>query len=169
MNEIWKDIIWYEWLYQVSNLGNVKSLFRYKKILSPSKWRYLRVSLTKESVTKDYSIHRLVAQTFIQNPENKKEVNHINWIKYDNRLHNLEWCTRSENEIHSHAVLWKISGKERQVVYQYDSNAIFVKKYESQSLASKETWIPQQNISRCLKWLTMKAWWFFWNYINPNK
>jgi hypothetical protein len=108
MAEIWKDIEGYEGLYQVSNLGRVKSLqsrwARREKILSGNKTGggYLSVSLYKSGVKRFY-IHRLVAKSFILNPHLKPEVNHINAIKSDNNINNLEWCTNQENITHSFA------------------------------------------------------------------
>jgi hypothetical protein len=113
--EIWKDIKGYESLYQVSNLGRVKSLekkdymhlnkcYRIKKeiILRYSiSNNYRSVSLYRNKKQKTFSIHRLVAIHFIDNIKNKKEVNHINGIKTDNRVENLEWVTSSENQIHA--------------------------------------------------------------------
>ena len=117
-NEIWKDIPGYEGYYQVSNHGNVRSMDREfinsigrKCFLSgvPIKPKlnkgYLRVGLKKHQETKRASIHRLVAAAFIDNPKGYDVVNHINGIKTDNRVENLEWCTQSENELHSHNVL----------------------------------------------------------------
>lgn len=105
--EIWVDIKGYEGLYQVSNLGRVKSL-NYRrtgkeKILKPIKMKrqYIKVQLCKNRKPKQYMIHRLVAQAFIPNPDNKEQVNHINGNKADNRVENLEWCTNSENTQHA--------------------------------------------------------------------
>jgi hypothetical protein len=108
MEEIWKTIENYEGLYQVSNLGRVKSLPRNTtrgKILANriDKKGYHYVSLSKNGKEKPYSIHRLVALSFIENPEGKITVNHKNGIKADNNLLNLEWATRSENQIHAYA------------------------------------------------------------------
>lgn len=117
-NEIWKDIPNYEGLYQASNLGNIKRLSKidYKginnckrifkeKIHKPvlQKSGYLLCALTKNKITKKYLVHRIIAETFIKNEFNKKQVNHINGIKNDNVIENLEWCTRNENTIHA----WK--------------------------------------------------------------
>ena len=100
--EIWKDIKDYEGIYQVSNLGNIKSLNNNKtkkeKILKLVKCNgYLRVNLYKNNSHKNYAVHRLVAEAFIPNPNNKPFIDHINTIKDDNRAENLRWVTHKEN------------------------------------------------------------------------
>lgn len=108
--EIWKDIIGYEGLYQVSNMGRVKSLEKkccrdnYNRVIDEfikktqiSKKGYINVSLTKNKNKKTFKVHRLVAQAFIPNPNNYPQVNHLNEDKTDNRVENLEWCTQEQN------------------------------------------------------------------------
>ena len=99
--EIWEDIEGYEGLYQVSNLGRTKRLYKNDKekilkLMSDRKG-YLRVDLYKEGKRKTYTVHRLVAQAFIPNLENKLEVNHKDEDKTNNKVENLEWVTRREN------------------------------------------------------------------------
>lgn len=109
MNEIYKPIPEYETQYQVSNLGNVKSLAKNGKkdtILKQERNRsksvfYRRVTLCKNGDIKRFQVHRLVALTFIPNPENKPQVNHIDNNTENNCIDNLEWCTGKENMEHS--------------------------------------------------------------------
>ena len=100
MEEIWKDIKGYEGLYQVSNLGRVKSFVKKgEKILAPQKNSngYLRVILTNKAKKKRYFIHRLVAETFILNPNYYPVVNHLDCNRTNNSVNNLEWCTIKMN------------------------------------------------------------------------
>jgi hypothetical protein len=120
--EKWKDICFvekgitydYKDLYQVSNQGRIKRLSRTiyldngkydieEKVLKPSttKKGYFRIGLRKDNKTKFFKVHRIVANVFIPNSENKPQINHINGVKTDNRTENLEWCTCKENVQHS--------------------------------------------------------------------
>lgn len=103
MIEIWKDITGYEGLYQVSNLGRVKSTQYFhgtnERILKPISTHngYFRVHLRKDGKLKTFKIHRLVAEAFIPNPDNLPQINHKDEDKTNNRVDNLEWCSARYN------------------------------------------------------------------------
>lgn len=103
--EIWKDIKGYEELYQISNLGRVKSFYKSKKgkiRKNCDQGDYFYLPLRKDGVARNYYIHRLVALNFLETVEGKNEVNHIDGNKYNNRLDNLEWVTSAENKAHAY-------------------------------------------------------------------
>lgn len=160
MEEVWKDVKGYEGLYQVSNLGRVKSLERKQysndkfhgrilreRVLIPNienKWGYLSNKLTKNRIEKIYKIHRLVAEAFIPNPLNKPQVNHKDGNKKNNYVYNLEWCTSSENLKHA----WETGlqpdtreGKSYRAkkVLQYDFNGNIIAEYPSVKTAKRIT------------------------------
>lgn len=114
MIEIWKDILDYEGLYQISNFGNVKALERYINICSKrallkekflkfdaSNLGYQRVTLSKNGKTKRFLVHRLVALHFLDKVEGKDIVNHLDNNPSNNHVSNLEWCTHQENMLHA--------------------------------------------------------------------
>ena len=106
-----KPVVGFEGYYLVDTLGNVISMPRYQGRYFHNKYHilslkttnggYLSACLSKDNVEKDYLVHRLVAKAFLPNPDGLPEVNHINGVKTDNRLENLEWCTKSYNQIHA--------------------------------------------------------------------
>ncbi len=124
MEEIWKDIQGFEGMYQISNKGRVKSLDRMTIKFDKFSWTvkgrvmvnrisgkdnntYYRVDLSLNDIPHHRKIHRLVAQAFIPNPENKKCVNHLDGNKFNNNVENLEWATHSENNKHTYTLGFK--------------------------------------------------------------
>lgn len=114
MLEIWKDIKNYEGLYQISNFGRIKSLAKKRingtnfyiqkeKIMKPQlkNKRYLGIALVKNKIYKNFLVHRLVAEAFIDNPYALPQVNHIDCNKLNNNINNLEWCTQEQNLNHA--------------------------------------------------------------------
>lgn len=161
MNEIWADVSGYEGIYQVSNLGNVRSLDRFRKnrkglafikgrMLAQQKQKngYLSVNFTVDGVVKNVRVHRLVASAFIDNPNGFNEVNHIDENKENNCCDNLEWCTRSYNCSYGKG-LSKRAAKCSIPCIQL-RNGIEIARYPSIIEASRQTGINMANIQRCI-------------------
>lgn len=144
-NETWKDAIGYEGIYKVSNTGIIKS-DRYGKFKTmmptTNSTGYMAVGLIdKNNIRKKCLIHRIVALAFIPNPENKKTVNHINGIKSDNRVENLEWNTHQENVIHSYKSGLKIPTRGVQFVSRCKLNegkVVEIRKLKSDGFTYKK-------------------------------
>lgn len=148
--EIWKPVVGYENLYAVSNLGRVKSLFRYKKILKPivGVQGYLYINLYKEKRHSLKRVHQLVAQAFIPNPNNYPFVNHKDENVINNNVNNLEWCTAKYNCNYGTRIK-RIAKKNNKPILQFDLDNNFIKEYESITQASKELNNSLDNISSC--------------------
>lgn len=185
--EIWKNIDWLDWYYQVSSLWNVRAVrfnSKWEIIESQMLRQYLHTYLyfvMKRGVNKRVYIHRLVAQYFVNNPDKKTIVNHKNWIKTDNRAENLEWCTYSENNLHAYRVLWRKSqwwhhwklwklNHLSKKVWQYDLQWNFIQNFGSIREAWRLTWVNNGHISDVCKWKPnyKTAWWFIWKYITAS-
>lgn len=179
MNEIWKDIVGYEGLYQVSNLGRVRKSSG--EILSQTTHRakytnYRTVGLRKNGTRKTEGVHRLVAGAFIQNAENLPMVNHKDENGENNLVENLEWCDRSYNALYGTCPekkrrnnIGKIS-KQRKPVLQYSKDGEFICRHCSASAAAVSikgnVRAAQANISAaCVGYLGKKtAYGYMWRY-----
>ena len=162
--EIWKDIKGYEGLYQVSNFGNVKSLERYKKnhsklqkvnekILKATINKtngYVYVMLMKNASEKNTRVHKLVAEAFLPNEDNKPQINHIDGNKANNKVDNLEWCTCSENVTHAYKNRLANNDNQKIKIRQYDKQHNFIAEFDSLLKAAKELKISIGNISMCI-------------------
>ena len=155
--EIWKDIKDFEGNYQVSNLGRIRSIrtsqgtYRERiKKTSISNAGYEQVNLFKNNESFTKMVHRLVAESFITNPLNKRTVNHINGIKTDNTSTNLEWNTHSENLIHASntGLIDKIKCRDRMIGTKYNSKS----KYHNVSYDSnRQKWIGSIKVNKKTK------------------
>jgi hypothetical protein len=163
--------------YYVSKCGKVYSNKR-KKILkfSLSHNKYYIISLYKNSKYYTKRVNRLVAETFIPNLENKPEVNHINGIKTDNRIENLEWVTKSENVKHAFKIGLKISPKywknkkgklhhSSKKINQLDKMGNFIKCWDCISEVERKINIKRKNISNCLNGWSKSAGGYKWEYL----
>ena len=173
MEEIWKPIKGYEGLYEVSNLGKIKTLSRYirnrkmpEKIkkLDKSKYGYLRVELSNNRIRRKYFVHRLVAEAFISNKNNLPCINHKDENKNNNIVSNLEWCDYLYNNLYNnkHKKNWV-------KVKQLDKNNNIINIFESITEASKKTNIIQCEISNCLHNRQKTAGGYYWQYYEINK
>ena len=155
MKEIWKDIKGYEGLYQVNNYGKIKSLYNYRGkgniLKSRIKKDYYTIGLRKNNKRKWYSIHRLVAQAFIPNPNNLPVVNHKDENKLNNNVDNLEWCTVAYNNnygIRQEKV--KNTNKLKKEVCKLNKNGEILDVYKSIREASEFNNINISCISKCI-------------------
>ena len=147
--EIWKDIPGYENLYQISNLGNVRSL-RFNKIKPLKKildrYGYLVVRLTKDKVGKWYKVHRLVAKAFLSDYSEELQVNHKNENKTDNSVENLEMCTNYYNANY---------GSRRTLllkpVIQFSLDGAFIREWISAKEVERVLGLNSRGIYKCCK------------------
>jgi hypothetical protein len=176
--ECWLPIPDYEGLYEISNLGRVKSLPRQinafenkkkytkKKILKNNKniRGYDSVVLCKNTEHKQTLVHRLVCLVYKNDIDKTLSVNHINGIKDDNRIENLEYVTAKENTWHMRNVLGYRNENDYIAINQYDLKGRFIKKYKSIMEASRQTGTYSANISACAKGKLKKTNNFIWRY-----
>jgi hypothetical protein len=99
--EEWRDVVGYEGIYKVSNLGNIKNSSGREMSKSYHMKGYVTARLTKNKIGKTFLIHRIVAMAFIKNENNKPSINHKDGDKKNNKVDNLEWCTQEENVRHA--------------------------------------------------------------------
>lgn len=150
--EEWKDIKGYEGLYQVSNLGRVKRLkgkyMKSERILKQVNAYngYIVVCLCKHNKHKNFKVHRLVAEAFIPNPENKPTVNHIDEDKTNNVVSNLEWATMKEQN--NHGTRTQRTSKKVKAI---DIATGEYNEYNSQSECARQLGLKAPNINMCLK------------------
>lgn len=174
MKEIWKDIEGFEGLYQISNMGRVKSL-NYRrtgkeKILEgyDNGKGYLRVNLRKEGNRKQYLVHQLVSQAFIPNPYNLPCINHKNEIKSDNCVQNLEWCDYSYNNSYNDKA--KKAGKKiSKPVIGINKVSGLIVEFPSVREASRQIGINQGSITKCCQGKEKSAGGFYWHYADSEE
>ena len=162
MDEIWRDIEGYEGLYQISNKGNVKSLYNgSERILKPrdNGRGYYKIELYNDGVRKYFKLHRLVAQAFIPNPHNLPEINHRDENKKNNCVENLEWIRHIDNCNYG-TRNERISRK----ILQYSRSGEFIREWPSAIEVERLLGIHRVNIAQCCKGKRKSAGGFIWRY-----
>jgi len=165
--EKWLPAFGFESSHEVSNMGNIRSYKRMQNVkYYPDARGYSRFKINDITI----KVHRLVAQTFIPNPEGKKFVNHKNGIKTDNRSENLEWVTNKENMEHAvkngyyknnHSVVWE---EKKRKVACYNDDGIY-KEFDSLQEASRQMGLFASNIHHALSGKIKKSKNLYWKYI----
>ena len=169
--EVWRNCKYYEENYQVSSYGRVWSV-RNQRCLKPQKHNkgYLNIVLTaKNGKAKQEYIHRLVALTFIDNPDNKPTVNHKDENKQNNHVDNLEWATYAENNAHNDRLIrqgetFKVNGKTSKKVNQFDLDGNFIKQFNSIREAERSFGVSGTNIFRVCKGQYKQSLGYIWKY-----
>lgn len=177
IEEIWKDINDYEELYQISNLGNIKSLNRVLKdnrvwkerIMKPVKDKdgYFCVNLYKNNKTKRFKVHRLVAQAFIPNPDNLPCVNHKDEDKTNNNVENLEWCTHEYNSNYGTAIE-RMTKTLSNPVLQLMKDGSLVRVWPSVMEVERQLHFSNSYISACCRGKRHSAYGYKWRYVNER-
>lgn len=179
MQEIWKNVKDFEGYYKVSNLGRVKSLERKVKtgikhnefVIKKGKLLnntllntgYYQVNLSKNGKTKKKQVHRLVAEAFLENPNNYKEINHKDENKQNNKVENLEWCDRKYN-INWGTRTQKAKEKLSKKINMYNLNNEFIKQFSGINEASRIMNISTNTICLCCQGKRNKAGGYKWKY-----
>ena len=172
MYETWKEIPGFEGLYEISNLGRIKSFRKSKKSGFKDEYflkrclannGYYQVTLYGNRERKKFQVHRLVASCFIPNPDNLPQINHKDENPLNNCADNLEWCTAAYNNSYGTARLRGMITKGK-MVDQFLPSGQFIARYICSSIAEKITGTPKQSIRECCRGEAESAHGFIWHY-----
>lgn len=188
MEEIWKSVIGYEGLYEVSSLGNFRKLRKdgtFKPLkATKNNWGYYTIGLWKEHKVKQFRISRLIAEAFIPNPENKPYVDHIDTDKSNNTVSNLRWVSPSENTNNPLSIMHMIQSWNREerrlkqseinlgakhprakAVHQLDEDGTILNTFCTATEAARVIGCKHNNISKCCKEERLRAGGYRWKYV----
>lgn len=187
-NEIWKPVVGYEGLYEVSNIGRVKSLARicahkhgqcwrkerlmklmpYGKVVLRHSNKYLHAKLTKNGISKLIPVHRIVAMAFLPNPDNLPQVNHKDENPGNNKVENLEWCDAKYNCNYGSLPDYRRDYCTSRAVRQFSLDGVYLAEYSSITKASIALGIRGSVISEVCKGTKGSAGGFLWIYSRPK-
>lgn len=181
--EIWRDVVWYEWLYMVSNQWRLIAT-RLNKWRSTISWWimnwylwnnwYCCIKLNKNGERKTFTLHRIICLSFYWSREIWYTVNHIDWDKKNNKLSNLEYCTQKENNLHAYRIwlkkpqknmLWRlwINNPNHKMIWQYTIDWEYIRCFHWWWDVHRQTWI--KNATTVCSWYSKTAWWYKRKYI----
>ena len=150
--EEWKNIIGYEGLYEVSNKGNVRNVRRNKLLRLQKNQGYIRVALSKNGIKTWLRVHRLVAQAFIENPDNLPEINHLDEDKANNSVDNLEWCDRSYNNNYGDRLKKSINTKIKNGYVNEENVGLSKKEYWNKYYQEHKKELCEKSKERTKEW-----------------
>ncbi len=150
MDEIWHDVKNFEGLYQVSNFGRIRNIKGRTLKQQINKDGYFRVGLSFNHKRRYYFVHRLIAEVFLPNPDNKKFIVHKDHNRQNNQISNLQW----------------INGSNNRPVYQFDRHGNLIGKYQSSCQAAKQLGISDVDIRCCANGITKTAYHYIWIFEN---
>ena len=166
--------------YRINVLGEVQSCYKPKTSIVTNIWRpvkpvldkginYYLVTLCHNGIRKNKRIHRLIMESFVSNPLNLKQINHIDGNKLNNSINNLEWCTPKQNSEHAHKIgLCGVGIKATEIpILMFDVNkTTFIKEFSSLHSITRETGICWQNVWKVCNKLRRTAGGYHWEYKN---
>lgn len=167
VKEIFAPVVGYEGLYKISNYGRIYSIQKRKYLRPKSNGRgYLQIELTKEKNHKMHYVHRLVAEAFIENPDNLPQVNHKDENKKNNATENLEWCSAKHNLSYGTRIK-RIANKNKKPILQIGPDGNIIRRFDGLADAERCGY-NHSNVSNCCSGKLKLAYGYKWRFANAE-